>query len=198
MSYLEEALQLAPIYPYTKTALGGVYAGLGEMETAWQLAHEVLALDPASADALILRSLLFEESGRTSRMLADLSLLLSINPRHAYAYALRAQEMLWQGQYEAAREDATLALQYDPYDAENAHYVLAVLAMEDGDLETAADHIDQYTALGLETGYKYSIQAEFYLDMSRPEDALNVVDTGLALQDEAVDQLYLDRVWVNS
>jgi tetratricopeptide (TPR) repeat protein len=192
ISYMEQAFLLNSS-PSTKMALANEYALLGDLDKAWEMTHEVLALDPDHDDALLTRSLLWLDAGNPTQALTDLTVLINKYPSFAYAYMLRAQLRLEEGNLDEARADANRALELDPNGVEGAHLILGTVAAQEGDLETAVSHIDDYIASGDETGFKYSILVGLYGDLGREEDALAAIEAGLALEDEAMDALLLDR-----
>ncbi len=192
LAYREEAFLLTA-YPDQKITLANVYAQRGDMDRAWEMTHEVLAVDPDHEGALITRSLLRLDAGNPTQALNDLTVLISKYPGYAYAYVLRAQLRLDEGNLDEVRADANRALELDPFNMDGAHYLLGMAALIEEDLETAVTHIDNYVATGDENGFKYSVQAGLYSDQGRDAEAMVAIEAGLALEDDMLDQLLLDH-----
>ncbi len=192
VSYMEQAYTLSNDL-YYKAALANAYAGNGDLKTAWQMVHEILAVDPKRDEALVSRVHLLLDSDLSAPALDDLAVLIGEFPNHAYAHLLRARIMLNDGRLEEARQSANRALALDPVKMGSAHYVLMMAALAEEDLETAVTHVDAFVAAEPDNDFNYSMQAELYLNQERIDDALAAIEAGLALEGDATDILYLDR-----
>ena len=129
--------------------------------------------------------------GDTARALADYDQLLVDSPQNANYLAGRGFLLYNSGNVDQAREVANLALEQEPQNPQ-AHYLLAIMARDEGDYDTALSEFDavsnspdagDYDSQFFDTDLGYEInldRARTLLAKGDEEGALAAIDKSLA------------------
>ncbi|MAT98970.1 MAG: hypothetical protein CL608_17640 [Anaerolineaceae bacterium] len=183
---------LATQRDYLEQALAASNNGLGErfdmalyllraneFDRAWEIANEMLAEDPASANAYAIRAIVHQIEGNNRRALADVDKALDLNPQFVFAYFVRADVLLANEEYEEAIEAAEIVLEFEP-EAHDAHRLMFYAAYGLDDLTEAERQYELWLDLKPDFIDEYQTQGDMELTLGRYEDAAATFSAGLA------------------
>ena len=115
---------------------GEIWLAAGDIERA---ANSLTS--PVDQKDCILTGRVRLAQGRLSDALAAFDRAVALCPSCAVTFAARSEYYLATGAWDAAVRDARTALFVNPYDGARGHYVLAQVALKQGEREVAKDHL---------------------------------------------------------
>lgn len=153
------------LYGYELAAANWDFAGgRAEMERG-------LNLNPSSPDGLLIVGLFSWLSGDTKRAIALADRLIQVDPLSALAARLRAEALLWDGQYEAALSQHAQANKLDP--------TVTVIDATDGNALRELGRLDESLSAFLSFQKNFDLPSFglpfTYEKMGRHEDALRAI-----------------------
>ncbi len=190
-NYHQQIIANLPNSVSMRTEYANLHFRQGDIDRAWELVYEALALDPNYPSALQLRALLFAGRGEYVDALADLSRVIERYPDSGFAHMLRASILLDQGDWDFAAVEARRAEELDP-NLPEIHRVLALVAWDNGDLEQAIEQVSLYIEKAdFDDPRIHQLLGFLYAESQDPESAIESFTTGLTI--EELDELYFNR-----
>ena len=190
-SYHQQIMAIVPNSVSMRTEYANLHFRQGDIDRAWELVYEALALDPNYSSALQLRALLFAGRGEYVDALADLARVIERYPDSGFAHMLRASILLDQGDWDFAAVEARRAEELDP-NLPEIHRVLALVAWDNGDLEEAIEQVNLYIEKAdFDDPRIHQLLGFLHTESQDLDLAIESFTTGLAI--EELDELYFNR-----
>ncbi|MFI5345064.1 MAG: protein kinase [Elusimicrobiota bacterium] len=158
---------------FTKDAANAMH--VRDYTTAYQLATQAIALNPANAQALNYRAMTLSQMRRYSDAVQDASAALSIAPGSAAVLQTRSWAFAKQGKYKESLMDAEATLEHDPNNA-FAYQNLAFARAGMGDREGALDALKR----SAELDPRFTTRLERAVQLPQDSDLTLLFDDGSA------------------
>ena len=169
---------------------GDAHYLLNHLDLAIADYSECIRLDDKQDEAYFGRGMALGRRGSIDEGIADLSVFLKRHPNSSLAYTKRGVRYIWKGDFDNAASDLSKAVELDHNNAE-AHDDLGVIHAQKGKYSLAATHF--LTTIQLDPTYQkaYHNLAMVYYLSGLPQEALDALNAGLALNPENRNSMML-------
>jgi tetratricopeptide (TPR) repeat protein len=196
---LRETVRLDPSNLEAKLQFAQVSIYAGELEEALKQTDEVVAADPSMVTAYLVRAQALEALKRPEEALEALEKAHELDPDHDAALLMLANFHVQRGDREAAEPLFRHRVDADP--SYQTYTALAGFLARDRDRTDEAEEAYK-KALELSQGDErvpaYSQLAGLYFRNDRFDDAVALLDEGIAKEEDALDLIYLEARFYQS
>lgn len=176
-------LEAVPDNPVALQLLGVIAYQVGDVQSAFDLISEAVAIDPKYAEAHFHLGLVCKALGRFDDAIESYRRSIELNPAHPQAHNNLANTFQAVGLFDEAAESYRKALSFDPNYVNalsNLGVVLAKLRLPDEAVQSCRQAVE----LDPENADVHSNLGYALLELGKPDDAIPCFRTALAIESE--------------